>query len=121
MKHTHDVLRERLHAKAGLWPKPTSLYTSAMLKESKWSRRFEEAMRIRLIMGAMRYETPEMASRKQFVGRPTEIQTADIISRIRKFQKDGNTEHLVDAANLCMIEFETTNHPLAHFEGTDRV
>ena len=32
---------------------------------------------------------------------------------------DGNTEHLIDAANYCMIEFIAPRHPEAHFAATD--
>ncbi|MEM6471706.1 MAG: hypothetical protein AAF802_19250, partial [Planctomycetota bacterium] len=30
--------------------------------------------------------------------------------RLEAYQKDGNLEHMVDVANLCMIEFERPSH-----------
>ena len=35
------------------------------------------------------------------------------------YAKDGNTEHLIDAANYAMIEFLRPRHPTAHFKATD--
>lgn len=39
--------------------------------------------------------------------------------RLDRYERDGNTEWLVDVANFAMIEFMHPNHPLAHFEPTD--
>jgi hypothetical protein len=38
---------------------------------------------------------------------------------IAKFQKTGNTEYLLDAANYLRFEFEYPQHPNAHFTATD--
>lgn len=38
---------------------------------------------------------------------------------IEAYQKTGNKEHLVDAANFLMIEFMYPSHPNAHWEATD--
>jgi len=43
------------------------------------------------------------------------------IRRLQKYQETGNGEHLVDAANLCMIEFTQQNHKRFHFESEDDV
>ena len=40
-------------------------------------------------------------------------------SHIAAYAEDGNTEHLVDAANYLMIEFMHPSHPAAHFTPTD--
>jgi len=40
-------------------------------------------------------------------------------NRIDRYLEDGNTEHLVDAANMCLLEFEFGNHPDKHFESVD--
>lgn len=39
--------------------------------------------------------------------------------RIEKYQDDGNTEWLVDAANFLMMEFMYPQHPEAHYRATD--
>jgi hypothetical protein len=39
---------------------------------------------------------------------------------LRKYKADGNQEHLVDAANLCMVEFiQPACHPSPHFTPSD--
>lgn len=35
------------------------------------------------------------------------------------YAKDGNTEHMIDAANYAMIEFMRPRHADAHFKATD--
>lgn len=42
-----------------------------------------------------------------------------MFKRLEKFKETGNTEHLVDIASLCMIEFTVGQHPLKHFWATD--
>lgn len=39
--------------------------------------------------------------------------------RLKKYKETGNTEYLVDVANMAMIEFMYPQHPEAHFKGTD--
>lgn len=121
---SHQPFRDRLLARAGLLASPPSEpFTQdliAFIRARKWSPAFEALMRTRFVMGAMRYETPAVCRRGGFKGRPWRIETEDIIARIRKFQATGNTEFLVDAANLCMVCFETTDHPAKHFEAMDR-
>jgi len=39
--------------------------------------------------------------------------------RLEKYEKTGNTEFLMDAANFCMIEFMRPRHPEAHFKPSD--
>jgi hypothetical protein len=39
--------------------------------------------------------------------------------RLKKYEATGNTEWLVDAANMAMIEFMRPAHPQAHFRPTD--
>lgn len=121
---SHQPFRDRLLARAGLLEShKVNLFTPkliAFIRENKWDKEFEELMRTRFLMGALRYETPEICARARFKGRPWRIETEDIIGRIRKFQLTGNKEFLVDAANLCMVHFQATDHPRAHFEGLDR-
>ena len=38
---------------------------------------------------------------------------------VEKYEKTGNTEYLVDAANYLMFEFTYPKHPNAHFKATD--
>ncbi len=69
------------------------------LVQESWSTRFERLMRNRLLMGCYRY------------GRfgPRQAAAYDMVPSIKKrldtFKEDGNLEHLVDVANLCMLIF----------------
>lgn len=39
--------------------------------------------------------------------------------RLKKYKEDGNLEHLIDAANYCMIEFMFPSNDEAFFKATD--
>jgi len=83
------------------------------LKISEWSKDFENLMRNRLLIGAFRY------GRLRQENKPIYDRSNDIINRIKLYKEDGNLEHLVDCANLCMMEFEEGNHPKKHFKAND--
>jgi len=87
--------------------------TFKALWHSEWSSDFEELQRHRLVQGALRYG-PLNAP-----GKPSRDRASNIIKRIQKYQEDHNLEHLVDAANLCMLEFEEGRHPDRHFSSQD--
>lgn len=42
-----------------------------------------------------------------------------LILRLERYQRDGNTEDLMDLANYAMIEFMRPRHPQAHFAPGD--
>lgn len=85
------------------------------LRKGQWCRPFEKLMRNRLIMGALRYETFQEKENKDhgydLIG--------SAISRLQKYQSTGNMEHLVDVANLCMIEFACPSHSNPTWESID--
>ena len=83
------------------------------LRKTEWSHDFEDLQRHRLIMGALRY------GRLNAPNKPDWDRPPDIIRRIQAYQKTGNLEFLVDAANLCMLEFEEGKHPDRHFISHD--
>ena len=110
MKSTHDIMRRRLLLAAGV-----EKITLDDLYESEWSPRFEYMMRHRLVMGSFRYELMEEKKRSiEGYDMPGEAQR-----RIGEYTLTGNLEHLVDAANMLLIEFECGNHPKRHFASTD--
>lgn len=109
---TFEHIRARLHASAGIFDPPPKV-TLADLANTEWSPRFERLMRNRLIMGAMRYGRLNARGKRQY------DRVASIIKRLGTYQQTGNKEHLVDCANLCLMEFEECHHPLAHFEAAD--
>ena len=96
-------------------PIPDSDITFKELWESEWSHDFEELQRHRMVQGAFRYGRLNTAGKKQW-DRPR-----DMIKRLQKYSEDGNLEHLVDVANLCLLEFEEGLHPKRHFKSQDDV
>lgn len=44
---------------------------------------------------------------------------ASLKRRLEKYERDGNTEWLMDVSNFAMIEFMHPRHKDAHFEATD--
>lgn len=88
------------------------------LKKTEWSNKFEQLMRNRLLMGALRYgkmaHTPEELAKK-----PTYDRVDSCLRRLEKYKQTGNKEYLVDVANLCLLEFVECKHPLGHFQAID--
>lgn len=83
------------------------------LKKTEWSTKFETLMRNRLIMGALRY------GRLKGKGKAKYNRVDSIKQRMDLYTETGNAEHLVDVANLCLLEFEEPNHPEFHFNSMD--
>ena len=95
MRTVTERIREHLEAAAF----PRVLPDLSSLRESEWCPEFERHMRNRLVMGAFRYGL--FSDPDKFA-----YQCLDSIRRrLAAFEQDGNLEHLVDAANLCMIEY----------------
>lgn len=73
------------------------------LRDTEWSYKFENLMRHRLILGALRYcRIIEKFPVYDRIGRMEEC--------IKSFKKTGNTEFLVDIANYALLEFEKGFH-----------
>ena len=83
------------------------------LRQTQWSDEFEGLMRNRLVMGAFRYGTfLEQKYRRH-------DNPASILQHCEQYQKTGNAEHLVDIANLALVEFVLPSHPYFHFDSID--
>lgn len=108
-----EHIREHLLNAAGVTPSQPCLPDLAVLRQTEWCQAFEQLMRNRLIMGAFRY------------GRFSEPRKGkydcirSIVERIALYREDGNLEHLVDVANLAMVEFACGQHPRRHFSALD--
>lgn len=83
------------------------------LQASEWSPKFERLMRNRLIMGALRY------GRLGVTGKPQYNRIDSAVTRLERYLETGNTEILVDAANLCLVEFVEGKQPNRHFHAVD--
>ena len=113
MQTLHDILRNRLLAQAGIFevsPKPTPTLDEIYRKQ--WSSEFEQAMRNRMAMGYFRYGW--LADQ---IGKAKFDNIASIKQRLSLYQENRNREHLVDVANLCLVEFAT--HPEYPFIAVD--
>jgi len=83
------------------------------LTESQWCPEFEQHMRARLLIGRYRYG----CLRRQQSGDYDNVGSA--VQRLQLYRDTGNLEHLVDVANLCLVEFVTGDHPDKHFKSAD--
>jgi hypothetical protein len=91
----------------------SGFYEFEELKRKQWDCKFEELMRNRLVMGALRYGINGEA------GKPRYNRGMSIIKRANLYLENGNLEHLVDIANEAMVEFNHPYHPKAHWEAQD--
>ena len=74
---------------------------------------FIELMDARMRQGYFRYGRNEP-------GEPARIKYFDYLKQcIRAYEKTGNQECLVDAANLCRLEQMFPTHPNSHFSSSD--
>lgn len=123
-RHFEDdrVWLDTLRMFAGLPPKlsPEELTKRVMGKDSaaelymsQWSPTFEELMRNRLVMGALRY------GRIGSPNKPKYDRVKSIVHRAQEYQKTGNKEWLVDIANEALLEFAEPAHPNPVWDPTD--
>ena len=104
-----EYIRQHLLCYCDLADAPVLLPDLENLRCTQWSSRFEQLMRNRLIMGGIRYGFINSSIKPQY-------NRIDAISdRLSIYYSTGNTEYLVDIANLCLLEFEEGIHPHKHF------
>lgn len=108
----HDILRERLLAKAGIIKSSILTPDLDTIDKIQSCPKFEEYRRNRMLMGYFRYG-PLIYQ----IGKAKYDNIGSIEKRIAQYKKDNNREHLVDIANLAMIEFAT--HPDYPFNSVD--
>lgn len=111
-----ELMRDRLQIRAGIYDRHIPKdYDFATLQKTQWSPEFEQYMRNRLIMGALRYglllDKKKKRNKYDLLGA--------IKSKVQKYVETGNKEYLVDIANYCLLEFECNDHPKAHFHALD--
>ena len=107
----HDYIRNHLLETLGMHRKKMPDLNE--LKKTQWSPLFEKLMRNRLIMGAIRYGLLKEKGKQKY------NRIDSIKQRLELYNFDGNAEHLVDIANLCLLAFEEPNHPNFHFDAQD--
>lgn len=84
-----------------------------VLRVTQWDEDFERLMRNRLLMGAFRYGPFRSGRQKDYDN------IASIHRHAEQYAATGNTEHLVDIANLALVEFVHGQHPSRHFNAID--
>ena len=107
----HDIIREHIFKSLGMLRQKKPSLESLM--KTEWSNTFEQLMRNRLIMGAIRYGLLKAPGKAKY------NRIESIRDRLDLYEESDNAEHLVDIANLCLLEFEEPNHPNFHFEAAD--
>ena len=111
--HSHDVLRKRLESRL-YYTEINSKPGLESLKETEWSPRFEQYMRNRLVIGAIRYELFETKRQSNNYSLLSYIE-----AKVKEYRVTNNQECLVDLANVAMIEFECPTVPNPHFTPED--
>jgi hypothetical protein len=110
---THAILRARLLNAAGVGRSVGDVDDVARLRVTQWNRTFERLQRNRLVMGAFRYG--DLIHQPTFG--TTTIESA--IQRAKLYLQTGNLEHLVDVANLAMVEFDQATRRGAVLQASD--
>lgn len=110
-----EMMRDRLHAQAGIREKkpPHAGKSFEKMLADVWFPEVIEMAQRRMVMGFLRYG----GFNRAFA--PMEY-AWNAVDRIVRYVRDGNLEHLVDALNMCGIEFKTSRHPRKHFRAQDR-
>ena len=112
MKTVTQHIRDHLLSNAGL-SESEPMPSLEELQRSEWSPEFEKLMRNRLIMGCFRYG----ALRRK--NKPKYNKVDSMQQRLDLYREDGNAEHLVDIANLCLVEFVDESHPNFNWSAQD--
>lgn len=110
MKTVTQHIRDSILRNSGYYKTPSP----EELRKSEWSVKFENLMKNRLVMGALRYGIIQDESRSRGQKRTDYMQ-----KKLDLYVEDGNAEHLVDIANFCIAEFREENHPKFHFNAKD--
>ncbi len=91
-----------------------SIVSYEEMRESQWSDEFIRYMRNRMVMGGYRYGLLRDPKTPKFDN------VGSLIRRAQLYLEDGNQEHLVDVANLALVEFvRECCHPAPHFSPVD--
>ena len=113
MKTVTEHIRSRLLSGVDCSPVGGKKETLSQLLKSERCDEFEKLRMNRKVVGRFRYG---------LMGRKSDTnydRISSVIKRLSEYQETGNMEHLVDAANLCELEFAHSDHPKKHFAASD--
>ena len=116
MRTVSELIREHLLSGIeSLDPLPRPVSLEYVFSRQTLIEEFEVLRRNRLANGFYRYHHNFHSGER---GKYNSIDSA--IDRLRRYKRDGNQEHLVDVANLCMVEYiQPACHSEPHFTPTD--
>lgn len=80
---------------------------------SEFNKRFLQGMLDRMAVSHAKYGLMKDAAERRV------DQLASLEVRLARYRETGNTEWLMDIANMAMIEFTHPLHPEAHYRPTD--
>lgn len=112
MTTVHDYLRTRLLEQAGIFEPVEPAPSLEEIERLQSCPQFETYRKNRMIMGYFRY-----GSLQSQIGKAKYDNVGSILKRLSLYRGNHNREHLVDIANLAMIEFAT--HPDYPFRAAD--
>ena len=92
--------------------KPGSVPSIEKIKQLSFEGEFVKLMDNRMVMGFFRYGNRHMTKNNYHY-------INAVKRRIELYEQTGNTELLVDAANILRMEFEMPQHINAHFSSID--
>jgi hypothetical protein len=108
-----QYLRSRLHAHIITTPVGDKRESLDSLRRTEWSPLFEKLMRNRLLVGRFRYGRMDDPAKGDY------DMLSSIRDRLKAYERTGNLEHLVDVANLALVEFVHSRHANRHFDAGD--
>lgn len=111
-KTIHDYLRARLLEQAGIFAPVEPAPSLEEIERLQSCPQFEAYRKNRMLMGYFRY-----GSLRSQIGKDKYDNVGSIEKRLSIYKSDHNREHLVDIANLAMVEFAT--HPDYPFRAAD--
>lgn len=104
-------LRDKVRKSSGLI-KMVQEKTMEYYLSLNWNFEFIKLMQNRMIFGLFRY-----GAMKDKNGMYDNIEALE--KKLKYYKDSGNLEALVDAANICMLEFVNGVHPKKHFKSLD--
>jgi len=113
MKSEKDILMDAWEKYMGERASPIESAALAKLRRTEWCNTFERLMRNRMLVGYFRYGALHDTTKKNDY-------VAGARKHLRQYIKTGNTEHLVDVANLMIAEFVQGDHPKSHFRSRNK-
>lgn len=103
-----EQMRQHLLHQAGIIESLPNQRNIEHLRKTEWSPPFEQLMRNRLVIGALRYGP--LHTKK-----PRYDRIKGALKRLQQYQANGNLECLVDVANMMLLEFEEGTHSKRHW------